>query len=177
MMKKVRNIEIPIRSWLAGALGTPRAVRTNPKTITMRVKLVMSMIREGASVSSVITITICMAVLRFSRSFPLPIWRLINGLPGAETDGALGAVGALGAAGAVGEVSRGGKGVGPGVCAWAGVASKASMQERRRTANLYGARNFTSVDLFFPFHQPIGQNPSFVRLAHPRHTDNQFYRV
>ena len=58
MMKKVRKRERPMRSWLAGALGTPRAVRTKPRTMTMRVKLVMSMMRDGASVRSVITKTI-----------------------------------------------------------------------------------------------------------------------
>ena len=58
MMKKVRISAMPIRSWLDGALGTPRAVRMKERTITMRVKLVVSMTREGASVRSVITKTI-----------------------------------------------------------------------------------------------------------------------
>ena len=57
--------------WLEGAFGTPSAVRTNPRTITIRVKLVMSSTIDGASVSSVITMTICTATLIWAgRSVP-----------------------------------------------------------------------------------------------------------
>lgn len=102
----------------------------------MRVKLVMSMMSDGASVSRVITITIWIAVLKFWRSLPFPIWKFTNGVPGEETEGgcgADGAVGARGAAGAVGEVSKGGNGVGPGagVCAFADEASMASSRAIR----------------------------------------------
>jgi hypothetical protein len=75
--------------------------------MTIRVKLVINMINDGASVSSVITTTIWMAVLKFWRSFPLPIWKLTIGALGAATLGARGAVGAIGAAGgngALGEI-------------------------------------------------------------------------
>jgi len=46
-----------------GALGVPSAVRTKPRTMTIRVKLVMSSTIDGATESSVITITICTATL------------------------------------------------------------------------------------------------------------------
>jgi hypothetical protein len=49
--------------WLAGALGTPMAVRTNPSTITMRVKEVINRMSEGATLNRVITTTICMPTL------------------------------------------------------------------------------------------------------------------
>ena len=102
----------------------------------MRVKLVMSMMSDGASVSRVITMTIWIAVLKFWRSLPFPICRFTNGVPGAETEGgcgAVGAVGALGAAGATGELSKGGNGVGPGagVCAVADDARRASNRASR----------------------------------------------
>ena len=158
MMKKVIKIEMPMRSWFAGALGTPSAVRTNPKTITMRVKLVISMMSDGASVSSVITMTIWIAVLRFCLSLPFPTWRLINGAPGAETCGAVGAVGARGAAGAVGELSNGGNGVGPGagVCACAGIVSAPRTQIKTKAAKRWGFKNIMSSGLFFPHFPSCG---------------------
>ena len=68
----------------------------------MRVKLVMSITSDGASVSSVITNTIWMAVLRFWRSLPLPICKFTNGVAIEGTEGGLGAAGAAGAKGALG---------------------------------------------------------------------------
>ena len=49
--------------WFDGALGTPIAVRTNPRTITILVKLVIRSTIEGATVKSVMTMTICTATL------------------------------------------------------------------------------------------------------------------
>jgi hypothetical protein len=63
MMKNVRKSERPTMIWLEGAFGTPRAVRTKPRTITIRVKLVISSTIDGATESSVITMTIWTATL------------------------------------------------------------------------------------------------------------------
>lgn len=54
-MKNVMNRENPISSWVAGVPCKESAVRKNEKTITMRVKLVINMIIDGASVRSVMT--------------------------------------------------------------------------------------------------------------------------
>ena len=53
MMNSVRKSERPMTIWFDGALCTPKAVRTKPSTITMRVKLVISMTMAGARVSTV----------------------------------------------------------------------------------------------------------------------------
>ena len=46
----VRKKAIPISTWLGGAVGVPRPVRTKPRTIRMRVKPVVQKIRAGTRV-------------------------------------------------------------------------------------------------------------------------------
>ncbi len=70
--KKVRKSERPTMIWFDGALGVPSAVRTKPSTITMRVKLVISSTIDGATESSVITMTICTATLTCPPAWPEP---------------------------------------------------------------------------------------------------------
>src|SRR5260221_9703899 len=53
MMKNVTNSERPMMIWLAGVPCNERAVRSKESTMTMRVKLVIKRIIEGARVKSV----------------------------------------------------------------------------------------------------------------------------
>src|SRR5436190_23054689 len=55
------NKESPIKIWLAGVPCKASAERTNDKTVTMRVKLVMSRMIDGARVRSVIAKRILIA--------------------------------------------------------------------------------------------------------------------
>ena len=49
MINKVRNKASPTRIWLGGDCCVPRAFRRNDSTITILVKLVIIMIREGTT--------------------------------------------------------------------------------------------------------------------------------
>ena len=49
MINKVRNKASPTRIWLGGDCCVPRALRRNDSTITILVKLVIIMIREGTT--------------------------------------------------------------------------------------------------------------------------------
>jgi hypothetical protein len=49
MMNRLRNSDSPTSTWFGGMACTPRALRVSDSTMTMRVKLVISTSRAGAS--------------------------------------------------------------------------------------------------------------------------------
>ena len=58
IMKKVRNSASPSSTWLGGADGVPRALRSRPKTMMMRVKLVIISKIAGRKVREVINTSV-----------------------------------------------------------------------------------------------------------------------
>ncbi|MOA42444.1 hypothetical protein D3C78_1644920 [compost metagenome] len=59
IIKKVRNSAKPSNTWLGGADGVPSAFRSKPKTIMMRVKLVIISKTAGINVREVIKTSVC----------------------------------------------------------------------------------------------------------------------
>ncbi|MNT35697.1 hypothetical protein D3C72_1717330 [compost metagenome] len=58
-MKKVRNSARPNITWLGGAEGVPRALRSRPRTMMMRVKLVIISSMAGKKLSEVSNTRVC----------------------------------------------------------------------------------------------------------------------
>ena len=59
IMKKVKNSASPSSTWFGGAEGVPSAFRSRPKTIMMRVKLVIISRMAGIKVSEVMNTSVC----------------------------------------------------------------------------------------------------------------------
>ncbi|MNP44002.1 hypothetical protein D3C76_1378480 [compost metagenome] len=59
IIKKVRNRDNPSSTWFGGAEGVPSAFRSKPKTMMMRVKLVIISKMAGIKVSAVMKTSVC----------------------------------------------------------------------------------------------------------------------
>lgn len=81
-MKKVRNIASPINTWLGGDCCVPSDVRTKPRTMTIRVKLVISINIAGAILRTVNINTIEIALVP-EPSVSLPIEMFTFGIGSA----------------------------------------------------------------------------------------------
>lgn len=76
MIKKVRNRESPMITWLGGICCVLRACRSSERTITIRVKEVRRMRSAGASERRVSRRTIWTVMARSSGVFVFPTWIL-----------------------------------------------------------------------------------------------------
>src|SRR5918998_5497566 len=94
MTNRVRKRAIPVRTWLGGDDGSPRAFRVRPRTTMILVNDVASSSTDGATDSTVIARISVIELL----GEPSPME--MSTLPSPGTTGAVGAVGATGSVGA-----------------------------------------------------------------------------
>src|SRR3954467_4953163 len=86
MIRKVMNIDSPIRIWLGGSDCVPSACRSSDRTMMIRVKLVIMIRIAGARLRTVSRMMICIAAEKFSRLLTSGR-RMVEVLGAAEVDG------------------------------------------------------------------------------------------